>query len=689
MSQYNPIFVFIQEHWLPNHEASNKFKSDFQTHNFLTTSEDMFTHAEDLLLKAGPVWHGTAVGWAVGIEKYVTHLPIVSDRFCGIQYNDAQSDTIVLVYSVYFPTAGKDNDFLEVLSSLNLDIHQHNTNNTVLLIGCDSNQSSKSTSRRTSAMDLFLKELNLKSILTGEEPTFHHNNQTSESQIDHIYFSIPPSSKVSVDFLKHICLKDNPSNLSAHDVIVGNINLPVISTTKPNQEHSSSYTDFLVKKPKWCDSGMAGYQSQTNKVLRDMFERFNMKEHIPILSEMCSRILVLSAEINFETSNPKKTGAKKKSHPFFSKEHKEAFKEHEVICKTWRAAGRPQEKSHPAKYAKLQSQRNLQKIARESESSVAVKQHNELMDTYYSNMSQVCNKLKQIRGDNTKSVEIPFIETLCGKFEGENVLEGFRANTEILCNETVHESIEENEFYQMCVRDNQIIFEITSDEKIIIPQMELTDLKEIIFRRLKLNKACDIYKLTVEHLRYCGDETLALILQLLNSLINNLNYLSSPQLNTSVTSIIHKGKQKSIFHHKSYRQVRVTPLVGRLLDEFTRPISVRNAKPFQNINQYGFSEGITYMMGALQRHETEKFCIDSKKTFFGCSLDGESAFEVVDRTIQTRELYCSGITGQYWKASTYSYDNSSSKVKMNGKLSCEVKEKKGVKQGHINSSDHY
>ena len=78
-------------------------------------------------------------------------------------------------------------------------------------------------------------------------------------------------------------------------------------------------------------------------------------------------------------------------------------------------------------------------------------------------------------------------------------------------------------------------------------------------------------------------------------------------------------------------------------------ISVRNAKPFQNINQYGFSEGITYMMGALQRHETEKLCIDSKKIFFGCShdIDGESAFEVVDPTIQTRELYCSGIAGQY------------------------------------------
>ena len=60
-----------------------------------------------------------------------------------------------------------------------------------------------------------------------------------------------------------------------------------------------------------------------------------------------------------------------------------------------------------------------------------------------------------------------------------------------------------------------------------------------------------------------------------------------------------------------------------IVDEYTLPVSVRDMKPFQNMNQYGFSEGITYMMGALQRHETEKFCIDMKKTFFGCSLDGK------------------------------------------------------------------
>ena len=94
-------------------------------------------------------------------------------------------------------------------------------------------------------------------------------------------------------------------------------------------------------------------------------------------------------------------------------------------------------------------------------------------------------------------------------------------------------------------------------------------------------------------------------------------------------------------------------------------------------------------MGAVQRHEVEKYCVDMKKTFFGCSLDGDSAFEVVNRTIQTRELYCAGETGQYWQASNCSYQDSLTRIKMNGQLSRSITEKLGVKQGRNKSSDHY
>ena len=123
--------------------------------------------------------------------------------------------------------------------------------------------------------------------------------------------------------------------------------------------------------------------------------------------------------------------------------------------------------------------------------------------------------------------------------------------------------------------------------------------------------------------------------------------MSSPQLNTSVVSVVHKGKNKSIFHHKSYRLVRVTPLFGRLIDEYMRPELIKIVRPIQNCNQYGFSEKISYLLGAIQRHEIEKYCIDMKRTFIGCSLDGDSAFEVVNRIIQTRELYFAGEKGDY------------------------------------------
>ena len=311
------------------------------------------------------------------------------------------------------------------------------------------------------------------------------------------------------------------------------------------------------------------------------------------------------------------------------------------------------------------------------------------METHKNDINKVYSKLKKIRGEKYKNTEIDHLETLVGTYKGENILEGFCANTEKLCNTTSDQNESDHEFYKMCSEDNKIIFQLTSDEEISIPKMMLPQLKTILFKKLKLNKACDIFKLTVEHLRNCGDKTLSLILNLLNSIIEHLNCLSSPQLNTQVATIIHKGKGKPVYNYKSYRQVRVAPLLGRLLHEHLRPIKIRMTKTTQNMNQYGFTEGITYMMGALQRHEVEKFCQDNKMTFFGCSLDGESAFEVVDRTIQLRELYCAGQRGELWKASKYSYKNFLTQIKMNHKISRKFKETAGVKQGHINSSDDY
>jgi hypothetical protein len=237
--------------------------------------------------------------------------------------------------------------------------------------------------------------------------------------------------------------------------------------------------------------------------------------------------------------------------------------------------------------------------------------HDDLIDTFKNDINKVCAKLRKAWGEAQKQTEIPFIETLAGTFTGNNVLEGFHCNTENLCNED--EKIEnkfDNDIDDMFVKDNMIIFDTTSDEDILIPHMSIVQLKDILFKKLKLNKACDIFMLTVEHLRYAGDDALLSILWLLNSIIDNISVLSSPRLNTSVSSVVYKGKEKPIYHHKSHRLVRVTPFFGRLIDEYMRPDLVKIVRPIQNVNQYGFTEKVSYLMGAVQRHEVEKFCID-------------------------------------------------------------------------------
>ena len=186
---------------------------------------------------------------------------------------------------------------------------------------------------------------------------------------------------------------------------------------------------------------------------------------------------------------------------------------------------------------------------------------------------------------------------------------------------------------RLCQENNIIIDDIVKGFPHDLPEMTLHDLKNILFNKLKTGKACDSFKLTVEHLRYCGDDGLIKILQLINGIIQNISYLSTQQLNTALASIVYKGKEKPVCNHKSYRQVRVSPLFTRIIDEFLRPNLLKITKPIQNSSQYGFTKNVSYLLAALQRHEVEKFCVDNKSTFFGCSLDGESAFEVVDRSI--------------------------------------------------------
>ena len=235
------MFIFLQEHWLSHFDAS-LIKKAFHDYNFLTTSSDMFQPPEEKMLRSGPSWHGTAIAWDKNIDKYISEINVMSERFCGLKFSDNQTN--ILAYSAYLPTSGQDDAFIEVLKQLNFHIKNNITEKSILLIGLDSNQSDKSSNRRTVAMDAFRKQFSLKSVLVNNQPTFHHNNQTSTSQIDHILYHIPEYSEAKIELDKHLCKLENSQNLSSHDAILGRIEIQISCDTNIEPDYSSSYSPF-------------------------------------------------------------------------------------------------------------------------------------------------------------------------------------------------------------------------------------------------------------------------------------------------------------------------------------------------------------------------------------------------------------------------------------------------------------
>ena len=176
----------------------------------------------------------------------------------------------------------------------------------------------------------------------------------------------------------------------------------------------------------------------TTRMIGELLTTYDLPEHLPVLVEMFSSTIALCAEKCFPSKRPKKSQTKRTQK--FSENMKMAYLKHNKICIEWRKAGRPSDINHPAKIAKLESQREIQRLTRKEEAYKAKLQHDDLMTTYHANISEVSNKLMKIRGDKSKQINIQEINTFLGPYNGENVLEGFRANTEHLCANKPHKT---------------------------------------------------------------------------------------------------------------------------------------------------------------------------------------------------------------------------------------------------------
>ena len=136
-------------------------------------------------------------------------------------------------------------------------------------------------------------------------------------------------------------------------------------------DYTHTYEEFTVTKPIWNTIISSEYQTLAHTALEATFNKFPEAEHIPLLAELFSKILVLSAEKSSQCSKPKKI-LNPRNKPRISERQALAFSRQENVCGEWRKQGRPLDPTYPARRAKQESHAYPQRIIREDEALKAL-----------------------------------------------------------------------------------------------------------------------------------------------------------------------------------------------------------------------------------------------------------------------------------------------------------------------------
>ena len=109
----------------------------FTDYSIQISTPDMFTPPEDLLSRPDHPWHGAAIMWHSSLDSSSIGLKTTSSRFSSLRVRVQEQKFLAI--SVYFPTSGKDDEYLEVVSDLTNFVLDNQREDEVLLLGADTN----------------------------------------------------------------------------------------------------------------------------------------------------------------------------------------------------------------------------------------------------------------------------------------------------------------------------------------------------------------------------------------------------------------------------------------------------------------------------------------------------------------------------------------------------------------------
>ena len=70
-----------------------------------------------------------------------------------------------------------------------------------------------------------------------------------------------------------------------------------------------------------------------------------------------------------------------------------------------------------------------------------------------------------------------------------------------------------------------------------------------------------------------GPKAKLVILGLLNNILDNIYYLTCPQVKEGLSTSVYKGKKKPVSDSNSYRRITVSPQIGGMIDRYIDPMA--------------------------------------------------------------------------------------------------------------------
>ena len=241
-----------------------------------------------------------------------------------------------------------------------------------------------------------------------------------------------------------------------------------------------------------------------------------------------------------------------------------------------------------------------------------------------------------------------------------------------------------DEDHRKYLRLNYLLQSATASKVPLEPVTRDTVEKHI--RHLKNNKACDVFGISAEHLKFASVTILDIITNITNQTLATGRLPDSFKL--GILNPVPKPKKPPKIP-SNFRRITITALVGKIVELHLMTLSRPTLDSQQSMLQFGFTRGCSPIFAALTLTEIIADAKDNKEPLIITLMDTSKAFDVVSHNSMLNSLYTQGVQGTLWRAYESMYTDIKSVVKWQGELSGEFHEGQGIRQGGNSSTDKY